>query len=99
MKIALIGYGKMGHAVETVALKRGHSVVSIDPSKGTFKSISAESLAGVDVAIDFSSPETAVQNISAVARLGKSLVVGTTGWYGQMAAVEKDVLVAGGRVL
>lgn len=99
MKIALIGYGKMGHAVETVALKRGHSVVSIDPAKGTFKSISAESLLGVDVAIDFSSPETAVENISAVAGLGTALVVGTTGWYAQMDQVESGVGAVHGRVL
>ncbi|MFA6064337.1 MAG: 4-hydroxy-tetrahydrodipicolinate reductase [archaeon] len=86
MKIALIGYGKMGKAVEVVALARGHSIVKIDPvvQDSDFKEINAQSLAGVDVCIDFTAPAVIFENVKKVSSLGKNLVVGTTGWYDKM---------------
>lgn len=90
VNIALIGYGKMGKAIERIAVAEGHTIVAkIDPSLGT--SISAESLADADVCIEFSHPSVAIDNISKIAALGKPLVVGTTGWYEKMSEVEAIV--------
>jgi len=75
MKIALLGYGKMGKTIENLALEKGHSIV--------FKSMSETSegnFADADVAIEFSSPEAAVENISKAIELGIPIVSGTTGW-------------------
>lgn len=76
MRIALIGYGKMGHIIEQIALKRGHQIVAIvDPVAGR-----DDSLAGVDVAIEFSTPATAEANIRKAWAAGVPVVSGTTGW-------------------
>lgn len=94
MKIAIIGYGKMGHAVEEAASAKGIVVASvIDPSapSATHKSIDEESLRGADVAIDFSSPRAAIANILKVSSRGKNIVVGTTGWYGNLAKAKRIV--------
>lgn len=90
MKLALIGYGKMGKAIETVALLRGHSVVKIDPiSPGAdFKEINSESLNGVNVCIDFTTPATIIENSKKVSALGKNLVIGTTGWYDKTSEIQ-----------
>ena len=90
MKLALLGYGKMGHAVEAVAREGGHEVVArLDEGDP----LSAESLAGAQVAIDFTTPGAALANIVAASALGLDLVVGTTGWYDRLedarAAVEE----------
>ena len=87
MNIAIIGYGKMGHMIEQIALDRDHTVkVKIDPSAegATHKEINKESLKGVDVCIEFTHPDAAVDNIRRVAELDKNIVVGTTGWYGHL---------------
>ncbi len=90
VRIGIIGYGKMGQLIEEIALEQGHVVNAIiDPLKGT--SISEESLKDVDVCIDFSMPKTAIENIEKLAKLGKNIVVGTTGWYDKMDSVEKIV--------
>tara|TARA_B100000953_G_scaffold296672_1_gene290049 strand:+ start:207 stop:947 length:741 start_codon:yes stop_codon:yes gene_type:complete len=81
MKLALVGYGKMGRAVENMAMERGHEVVAkIDPTLGSH-AISAETLGGADVAIEFTAPDVAVENITALAAAGVDAVVGTTGWH------------------
>ena len=80
MKIALIGYGKMGRMIESVALSRGHEIVCIiDPltSPQTFDSPAFHS---ADVAIEFTRPEAAEQNIRAALAQGVPVVSGTTGW-------------------
>jgi 4-hydroxy-tetrahydrodipicolinate reductase len=79
MNIALIGYGRMGHEIESVALKRGHKIgliIDID-NRGDF---SAPNLAGIDVAIEFSTPDSAFENISKCLELSLPVVSGTTGW-------------------
>ena len=93
MRIALIGYGRMGKAVEKVALERNHVIISIDPldSTATFKEINAEALKDVDVCIDFSSPSVVLNNAKLVSFLGKNLVVGTTGWYSDMDKMKESV--------
>lgn len=75
MKIALLGYGKMGRTIEKLALEKGHSVVfksSSDYSEGNLEDAS--------VVIEFSSPEAAVKNISKALTAGIPVVSGTTGW-------------------
>jgi 4-hydroxy-tetrahydrodipicolinate reductase len=91
MKIALIGYGKMGRLLERTALERGHTVSAVvDPfandaklpsGAALYKSIAeAGKLGGADAAIDFTQPDTALDNIRVLAKLGIPAVVGTTGW-------------------
>jgi 4-hydroxy-tetrahydrodipicolinate reductase len=75
MKIALLGYGKMGKTIEKLALEKGHSIVfksTLESSEGNFEA--------AEVAIEFSSPEAAVANISKALEAGIPIVSGTTGW-------------------
>lgn len=74
MKIALLGYGKMGKTIERIALERGHSVVIKADVNATYK------ITDADVAIDFSVPEAAFNNISNCLDHGVPVVSGTTGW-------------------
>lgn len=75
MKIALLGYGKMGQVIEKIALKRGHEIVLKKSGKDTF-----EGLENADVAIDFSIPDAAVTNISTCLNSNMPVISGTTGW-------------------
>jgi 4-hydroxy-tetrahydrodipicolinate reductase len=79
MKIALIGYGKMGHEIEAIALERGHTIeLIIDQSNPN--QLNEVSLAKVDVAIEFTTPESAFENVMTCLRANKPVVSGTTGW-------------------
>lgn len=94
MKIALIGYGKMGHAIESSPRLQNHEIVAkIDPTAegATASEISAGSLNSAEVAIDFSHPEVVVENIQKLAALKIPIVVGTTGWHDQLSTVEQIV--------
>ena len=96
MKIALIGHGRMGQAVEAVAEERGHRVVSrIGRPRSARSSITAESLAGAEVGVEFTTPESAPANIKALALAGVDAVVGTTGWYDELDSVRSAVDEAG----
>ncbi len=75
MKIALLGYGKMGKVIEEILLQRGHEIVLHKSSRTTF-----EGLKNADVAIDFSVPSVAVANISECLNAGIPVISGTTGW-------------------
>jgi 4-hydroxy-tetrahydrodipicolinate reductase len=75
MKIALLGYGKMGKVIERIALERGHEIVLRKS-----KDVSFEGLTNADVTIDFSVPSAAVENISTSLNAGIPVVSGTTGW-------------------
>lgn len=93
MKIALIGYGKMGKLIEEIALKEKLSVVSkIDPKLKTSE-INEKNLCGADVCIDFSAPHIVLENIKKLAKLNQTIVVGTTGWYDQLDTVKELVLL------
>ena len=95
MKLALVGYGKMGRAVETLAEERGHEVVArIDPTLDTSE-ISTDTLGGADVAIEFTVPSVAADNITALAAAGVNTVVGTTGWHDRLKEVTAAVTGAG----
>jgi 4-hydroxy-tetrahydrodipicolinate reductase len=78
MKIALLGYGKMGQVIEKIALQRGHKIVLRKSIEDTF-----DGLEHADVAIDFSAPDAAVENISAALKLGIPVISGTTGWLSE----------------
>lgn len=98
LKIAIIGYGKMGHAVESLAAKHDAEVVSIiDPSdRGAMhNALTRESLDDADAAIDFSSSAGVMKNIKDVTRFGKDMVVGTTGWYDNLPEVRELVKGSG----
>lgn len=78
MKIALLGYGKMGKAIEAIALERGHEIVLRKTGESSF-----DGLEQATVAIDFSIPTAAVRNISACFDTNVPVVCGTTGWLDQ----------------
>lgn len=80
MKIAIIGYGKMGKEIEKIALERGHTV-PLKISSKNLDDFSKENLENCDVAIDFTTPELAVDNIYKCFDANLPIVVGTTGWY------------------
>ncbi|MDP3927559.1 MAG: 4-hydroxy-tetrahydrodipicolinate reductase [Bacteroidota bacterium] len=91
MKIALLGYGKMGMAIEKIALAKGHEIVY----KVTFENaydFMPISLKNVDVAIDFSMPTAAVDNILKCFETKTPIVVGTTGWYDQFDEIKEKCL-------
>ena len=95
--MALLGYGKMGKLVETIALREGWEVgpkLDINDNAGG-SGITAASMAGVDVAIEFSQPDAVLSNIEAAARAGVHVVVGTTGWSDQRTKVERIVQESG----
>lgn len=95
MKLALIGYGKMGKEIEQIAISRGHSVVlKIDINNP--EELTKENLSKADVAIEFTSPTTAVKNYLKCFEAGVPVVSGTTGWLEQKAEVEKACSAANG---
>ena len=79
MKIALIGYGKMGHMIESIARERGHEIVSII-DQNNLDEFESDAFASADVAIEFTTPQTAEQNILRAWKAGVPVVCGTTGW-------------------
>ena len=89
MRIALIGYGKMGHMIEEIALQRGHEIVGIiDPSiavshQPSAISFESEAFRSADVAIEFTTPATAKENILRAWAQGVPVVCGSTGWNAQ----------------
>jgi len=93
MNIALIGYGKMGKEVELAAKGRGLKVSKVFDLHNNTGSLglTAEALKGIDVCIEFSTPGSVIENIEAAAGCGKSIVVGTTGWYDKIDRVKKIV--------
>jgi len=97
-KVAIIGYGKMGKLIEELGVKNGLDVVStIDPkaADAKYKDIDEKSLNGVDVCIDFTHPSAALENAQKAAKLGRNIVMGTTGWYKDMEKMEKIAKDAG----
>jgi 4-hydroxy-tetrahydrodipicolinate reductase len=88
MNIALIGYGKMGKEIEQIAIARGHKIVlKVDVNNATTYSI--EELKQADVAIEFSTPESAINNIYKCFDANVPIVVGTTGWLNRLEEVKQ----------
>jgi len=83
MKIALLGYGRMGKAIEIVAVERGHDVVAKIDQDEAYGNLSE-----ADVAINFSVPDAAVENIKTALKINIPVVCGTTGWLDQLNEIE-----------
>ena len=84
MKIALIGYGKMGKEIEKISNERGHEVIYKIDKDSNLKNIS-----GADVAINFCTPETALQNIELGLKSSIPVVSGTTGWLSDFNKIQE----------
>ena len=87
MKIALIGYGKMGKTIETIAIERGHTIPLII-DLGNNGDLVPEKLKEVDVAIEFTGPGAAATNIKACLEAGIPVVSGSTGWLEQWDSIS-----------
>lgn len=93
LKIAVIGYGKMGREIEQAAKDKGMIVQAIiDPTvkRGGifFNKIDSESMAGVDACIDFTTPAAVVENAKKISSFKKNIVIGTTGWYDKLPEIK-----------
>ena len=100
MLFLVLGKGKTGALVAEVARERGHGVRVFDLKENPHAgALTAPNLAGVDVVIDFTNPESAVENMRAVLALGSRIVVGTTGWYVQLAEMKAIAHRRGGGLL
>jgi 4-hydroxy-tetrahydrodipicolinate reductase len=98
MKIALIGYGKMGKAIEEIAVQRGHEIV-LKINKENLNDFSIESLQRADVAIEFTSPHSAAENIKRCFDANVPVVCGSTGWLDKWKAVEDKCNASNGTLL
>ena len=87
MKIALIGYGKMGHIIESIAIERGHEIVCVI-DKDNVEDFNSAAFASADVAIEFTTPQTAEANILRAWAAGVPVVSGTTGWNIEATRLE-----------
>lgn len=87
MKVAIIGYGKMGHVVEHVLLERGHEITLRVRSNDR---LLPELLKGTEVAIEFTAPTSAVANVRCCFEARVPIVTGTTGWYDDLPAIRRD---------
>ena len=94
--LALIGVGRMGRALADLAPERGFDVVA---RIGSAEPITRDSLSGARVAIEFTVPGAAVANVLACAKAGCAVVVGTTGWYGQLPMLRAELEKAGAAML
>ena len=92
MNLLILGKGKTGSLVAEVAGERGHSVrVLSGQENAEGRGITPELVKDIDAVIDFTTPEAVLKNISACARLGANMVIGTTGWYSEIPYVHKLV--------
>lgn len=98
-KLAIVGMGKMGHAIAELAPARGWEVVAQLDEPHVKAGITRESLNGADVAVEFTVPEAAPANIRAIVAAGCPVVVGTTGWYAEFEALERDVEAKQGSIV
>ncbi len=89
MKIAILGYGKMGQTIEKIALQRGHEIILKTNSKNPVETFD---FSDVEVAIDFSTPNTAYSNISSTLMQGIPVISGTTAWLEKKSEAEKLAL-------
>ncbi|MBQ5931007.1 MAG: 4-hydroxy-tetrahydrodipicolinate reductase [Tidjanibacter sp.] len=96
MKVAIIGYGKMGHEIEKVLAERGHSVVLTIDINNAEDMMVAENLRKADVAIEFTSPATAYDNIRRCIEAGVPVLSGSTGWTERKAEIDELCRQKGG---
>lgn len=96
MKVAIIGYGKMGHEIEKVLAERGHNVVLTIDINNAEEMMVAENLRKADVAIEFTSPATAYDNIRRCIEAGVPVLSGSTGWTERKAEIDELCRQKGG---
>jgi 4-hydroxy-tetrahydrodipicolinate reductase len=102
MKIALIGYGRMGHEIERVALEAGHEIAAtFDPSApdATHREVMAEGLERADVCVDFSHADGVLANLRTACAAGKPSVIGTTAWEKDLSEARRVVEALGGGMI
>ncbi|MGB0390530.1 MAG: 4-hydroxy-tetrahydrodipicolinate reductase [Salibacteraceae bacterium] len=97
MKIAIIGYGKMGKEIEAIAIERGHEICAKLTSSD--KGFGKNELNDADAAIEFTRPEFAVENIKACFNASVPVIVGTTGWYDDFEQIKQDCQTKKGAIL
>jgi 4-hydroxy-tetrahydrodipicolinate reductase len=101
MRLAIIGLGKMGREVEAMAVRRGHDVVwtlsrAENPSGA---GLTPERLAAADAVFEFTAPDAAVPNLLALAKAGRSVICGTTGWQRELPRVAEAFAQGGGALV
>ena len=100
MQIAIVGNGKMGRAVASLAQERGHIVRVIGREENAGgAALTRERLAGVDVAIEFTRPDAVIRNLERLIDAGVPTVTGTTGWTDDLPRIERLVRSRGGALL
>ena len=92
MKIALIGFGKMGREIDSIAREQGDVIARVFDSK---HAVRAEALADVDICIEFSSPDAVLQNMRAAIDARRDIIVGTTGWDQHLPEIRNAVKESG----
>src|SRR6185437_12565892 len=98
MNIALIGYGKMGKAIEEIAVARGHAIV-LKVSLENMEDNTIEKIRQADVAIEFTGPESAYENIIRCLDAGVAVVSGSTGWLARQDEVRQHCTQKNGTFL
>ncbi len=98
MKVAILGYGKMGHIVEKVLLERRHEVVAVIDNEADWQRLDRE-FRSAEVAIDFSEPGVAVPNMLRAFEAHVPIVVGTTGWHERLEEVRQVCAAHNGRLV
>lgn len=99
-RLAIIGLGKMGRAIEQLAPERGFTIASrIDPNGGDSPTVSRTALGDAEVAVEFTTPASAPRNIEAALEARCPVIVGTTGWYEKRDEMDKLVGRYGGALL
>jgi len=101
VKLAIVGTGKMGRAVEAAAAARGHTVTTVVAGRENAqgKALTAERLAGAEVVVEFTRPDAVVANLERLADLGVPTVTGTTGWLEQLPQVTARIQAGKGALL
>ena len=95
MRIALIGYGKMGKAIEEIALHRGHEIV-LQIDQPNLHEFTRENLAKAEAAIEFTSPHSAPDNVKKLLEFGVPVVCGSTGWTSELDSMKQLCADKGG---
>ncbi|MEA3495765.1 MAG: 4-hydroxy-tetrahydrodipicolinate reductase [Bacteroidota bacterium] len=90
MKIILFGYGKMGKLIESVAQKEGHEIISIYDPYSEFNELNKNDLSEADVVIDYTTPDSVVNNIITCFENNIPIVVGTTGWHNEFNYIKQQ---------
>ena len=98
MKIALIGYGKMGKTIEKLALEDGHEII-LKINRTNIDELTIENLRKADVAIEFSTPQTVIKNILLCFEAATPVVIGTTSWNTHQMEIEETCISVGGAML